>query len=192
VAILLDATLQSTLVAARIAFVTHSAALLQCAEAAMVAGGRLNAVGMTMPDSALPRRIRQILAPRRQPPLSTTRLVCAALLTVGAATTVTIASPAVIPASSPLAKPLLQAPTPAVAGGTPAFDVVSMKRNTEPGNNYPLSPPVGGRLALRKQLMCSSSTTSHRHRRTDPRGVESLLLNPRLSRERVRDSRCQQ
>src|SRR4026209_539917 len=57
--------------------------------------------------------------------------------------------------------PMLQAPTPAVAGGTPAFDVVSIKRNPEPGTNYPLSPPVGGRLALRNQTVRGLISSSY-------------------------------
>ncbi len=61
-----------------------------------------------------------------------------------------------------------QAPAPAVAGDTPAFDVVSIKRNTEPGNNYPLSPPVGGRLALRKQSVRGLISSSY--------GVQDYLI----------------
>ncbi|HEU4692887.1 MAG TPA: TIGR03435 family protein, partial [Vicinamibacterales bacterium] len=66
------------------------------------------------------------------------------------------------------ARPLLQAPTPAVAGAAPAFDVVSIKRNPEPGNNYPLSPPVGGRLALRKQTVRGLISSSY--------GIQDYLI----------------
>lgn len=54
-----------------------------------------------------------------------------------------------------------QAPTPAVAGGAPAFDVVAIKRNPEPGTNNPLSPPVGGRLALRNQTVRGLISSSY-------------------------------
>jgi uncharacterized protein (TIGR03435 family) len=54
-----------------------------------------------------------------------------------------------------------QAPTPAVAGGTPAFDVIAIKRNAEPGTNYPLTPPVGGRLALRNQTVRGLISSSY-------------------------------
>jgi uncharacterized protein (TIGR03435 family) len=77
---------------------------------------------------------------------STGRLACAALVTVGAAT-VALATP--------------QAPTPAVAGGAPAFDVVSIKRNPEPGTNNPLTPPVGGRLTLRNQTVRGLISSSY-------------------------------
>ena len=142
--------------------VTYSEALLQCAESAAIAGGRVNAIGMTMPGSALPRRIRRILSTVQPPPVSTPRLVCAVILTASSAATVIIAAPGVTPTRSPLARPLLQAPTPAVAGGSPAFDVVSIKRNPERGTNYPLSPPVGGRLALRNQSVRSLISSSYR------------------------------
>lgn len=59
------------------------------------------------------------------------------------------------------ASPLAQAPTPAVAGAAPAFDVISIKRNMEPGSSYPLSPPVGGRLALRKQSVRGLISSSY-------------------------------
>ena len=54
-----------------------------------------------------------------------------------------------------------QAPTPAVAGGQPAFDVISIKRNPEPGTNNPLTPPVGGRLALRNQAVRGLISSSY-------------------------------
>ena len=83
------------------------------------------------------------------------------LLSIGAATIAITAAPAAIPARSLLSRPLLQAPTPAVAGGNPAFDVVSVKRDPEPGTNYPLSPPVGGRLALRNQTVRGLISSSY-------------------------------
>lgn len=54
-----------------------------------------------------------------------------------------------------------QAPTPTAAGGAPAFDVISIKRNPGPGSNYPLSPPVGGRLALRNQSVRGLISSSY-------------------------------
>src|SRR5262245_38471869 len=54
-----------------------------------------------------------------------------------------------------------QAPSPAVAGGTPAFDVISVKRNRETGTNYPLSPPVGGRLTLRNRTVRGLISSSY-------------------------------
>jgi len=70
------------------------------------------------------------------------------LLGLGAATIAVTAAPG-------------QGPAPAVAGGSPAFDVVSVKRNPEPGTNYPLSPPVGGRLALRNQTVRGLISSSY-------------------------------
>ena len=59
------------------------------------------------------------------------------------------------------AAPLLQAPAPAVAASAPAFDVASIKRNPQPGTNNPLSPPVGGRLALRNQTVRGLISSSY-------------------------------
>ena len=50
---------------------------------------------------------------------------------------------------------------PAVPGGSPAFDVISVKRNPESGSNYPLSPPVGGRLTLRSQTVRGLISSSY-------------------------------
>ena len=46
---------------------------------------------------------------------------------------------------------LLQSPTPAVAGGAPAFDVISIKRNIDPNSATLFALPVGGRLRLVNQ-----------------------------------------
>ena len=46
---------------------------------------------------------------------------------------------------------LLQSPTPAVAGGAPAFDVISIKRNIDPNSATLFAVPVGGRLRLVNQ-----------------------------------------
>jgi hypothetical protein len=92
--------------------------------------------------------------------MSSRRIVYAVVLGIGAGAIAITAAPATIPTRVPLSHPLLQAPTPAVAGGSPAFDVVSVKRNPEPGTNYPLSPPVGGRLALRNQTVTSLISSS--------------------------------
>jgi uncharacterized protein (TIGR03435 family) len=121
-----------------------------------------------MPVCALPRRIRRILSAVHRQPLSTTRLVCAVILAASSTAPMIIAAPGVIPTRSPLARPLLQAPTPAASGGTPAFDVASIKRNPEPGTNYPLSPPVGGRLALRNQTVRGLISSSY--------GVQDYLI----------------
>jgi uncharacterized protein (TIGR03435 family) len=128
----------------------------------------VKAVAMTMPGSALPQRIRQILSPVHRQTPSTSRLVCAVMLSASIATVVIGAAPAVISTRSPLKRPLLQAPTAAVAGGSPAFDVISIKRNPEPGTNYPLSPPVGGRLALRNQSVRGLISSSY--------GVQDYLI----------------
>jgi uncharacterized protein (TIGR03435 family) len=97
------------------------------------------------------------------PALSTSarRLACAGLIGVSAATLAVAGVPGVVPGRFPLSPTPLQAPAPAVAGGTPAFDVVSIKRNPEPGTNYPLSPPVGGRLALRNQTVRGLISSSY-------------------------------
>jgi hypothetical protein len=87
--------------------------------------------------------------------------VYAGLLSLGMATVGVTAAPADIPIRSSVSTPLLQAPTPAVAGGAPAFDVVSVKRSPEPGGNYPLSPPIGGRLALRRQSVRGLISSSY-------------------------------
>ena len=96
------------------------------------------------------------------------RTVCAVLLSISAGAIVITAAPGTIPARSPLSRPLRQAPTPAVAGGSPAFDVVSVKRNPEPGTNNPLSPPVGGRLVLRNQTVRGLISSSY--------GVQDYLI----------------
>jgi uncharacterized protein (TIGR03435 family) len=114
-----------------------------------------------VPGSALPQRIREILAMTPNRPVSSGRIVFAVLLSIGTAGIVITAAPATIRSRSPLSRPLLQAPTPAVAGDSPAFDVVSVKRNPEPGTNHPLSPPVGGRLTLRNQTVRGLISSSY-------------------------------
>ena len=107
---------------------------------------------------------------------STTRLACAVLLSLSAVAVVIAAAPSSVLVRSPLSPTLRQAPTPAVAsaptpavaGGTPAFDVISIKRNIEPGTNFPLSPPVGGRLSLRKQTVRGLISSSY--------GIQDYLI----------------
>src|SRR5262245_17963597 len=112
-------------------------------------------------SSPLPQHIRRILSTTPTRSVSRQRLACASLLSLSAATVAVAAAPGVAPARSPLSPMLLQAPTPAVAGSTPAFDVTSVKRNPEPGTNYPLSPPVGGRLTLRNQTVRGLISSSY-------------------------------
>ncbi|MGE3403034.1 MAG: M56 family metallopeptidase [Vicinamibacterales bacterium] len=138
----------------------YSEALLQCAEAAAVSKGRLRAAAMAMPGSALPYRIRRILEGAARPEVSRWRVAGGVLISVAVATVAVAATPA-MPSATRLAAPLLQSPTPAVAAGSPAFDVVSIKRNPEPGTTLPLSPPVGGRLRLRNQSVRGLISSSY-------------------------------
>src|ERR1044072_2680674 len=90
------------------------------------------------------------------------RLACGMVLTVGVSAVAIAAAPSTLPPHPLLSPRLLQAPTPAAAGGTPAFDVISIKKNPEPGGNGPLSPPVGGRLRLVNQSVRGLISSSYR------------------------------
>jgi bla regulator protein blaR1 len=69
---------------------------------------------------------------------------------------------AVAPARSPMPAGMLQAPTPAVAGGAPAFDVISIKRNNDPNGPAMFALPVGGRLRLVNQTTRMLINSSYR------------------------------
>lgn len=58
---------------------------------------------------------------------------------------------AMAPDRSPKRARVLQSPTSAVAGGAPAFDVISIKRNLDPNSATLFALPVGGRLRLVNQ-----------------------------------------
>ena len=85
-----------------------------------------------------------------------------AAVMIAAALIVLTVSPlrAVVPVRSRPGPTPLQAPTPAVVGGTPAFDVVSIKKNNDPNSATLFNVPVGGRLRLVNQtvqMLVSSS-----------------------------------
>ncbi len=105
--------------------------LLELARSVGQSGGRLKAVGMAMPGSSLPQRVRQILSRGPAPRLSRVRAVCLAagcamLSAVFAAASIDregfipeLPSPSAAPAAPiPVATPIpVQAPTPAPASG---------------------------------------------------------------------------
>lgn len=99
--------------------VTYCRALLQCAEAAAVSGGRVSGVAMTMPGSALPRRVRTILSATHGQSASRRRLACAAFLSVGSAVVCVAAAPT------------MQAQAPAARDAVSAAEVVH-PRNQDP------------------------------------------------------------
>jgi bla regulator protein blaR1 len=109
--------------------ITYSQVLLECAETAALAGGRVQAVGMTMPGAVLSHRIEQILTASQHRPTSRRRVVCAALLCMIAGTIFVAAKPAQAPPTSP------------------AFEVASLKRNSTVGGMLVL-PPTPGLLRL--------------------------------------------
>lgn len=86
---------------------------------------------------------------------SKVHLACAVLLSIGGATLLAATSTHAL-RSSPF-----QAVATAERVDAPVFDVVSVKRNPEPGTNYPLSPPIGGRLVLRNQTVRGLISSSY-------------------------------
>jgi uncharacterized protein (TIGR03435 family) len=121
--------------------IAYSEALLECAQAAMSAGGRLHAVGMSMRGTRLPQRIERILSGVHHDPTSRQRLVLAALTSIAAATMLVAAVPA------------QTLPDPA------AFEVASVKRNTAGGGIILF--PTPGTLRMVNHPLSALIATAH-------------------------------
>jgi len=138
---------------------TYATQLVNLAQ--RLSGGTVQpALGMAN-RSELAARVAAILRSGQARGRAGTVSVTAVIVT--AALIVLTVSPlrAVVPVRPRLmGSPALQAPTPAVAGGIPAFDVISIKKNDDPNSATLLNFPVGGRLRLINQtvrMLVSSS-----------------------------------
>ncbi len=109
-----------------------------------------SALGMAS-RSDLSVRVSAILDDRQQRGRAGSRPAAAIAATVALVLLGISPLRAVAPVRSPMSARLLQSPAPAVAGGAPAFDVISIKRNIDPNSATLFALPVGGRLRLVNQ-----------------------------------------
>jgi TonB family protein len=93
----------------------YSEYLLQIARVVQQSGARVGAVGMAMPGSSLPQRIRQMLEAGPAPRISAARMACVAVACAAVSMVFTAGAVGYAPAKAPAPAPAVSSPTPAPA-----------------------------------------------------------------------------